>query len=105
MESLRMQLQSLEDKCAAKSSEISRLRDETAEVGEDMAACRRKEAELLEFTQKLTDKNVGLQSAFTALEAKAAAIEGEHARLAAKVRSKTIFCGFTWGPQMVTNPT
>jgi hypothetical protein len=27
----------------------------------DMAACRRKEAELLEFTQKLTDKNVTLQ--------------------------------------------
>ena len=35
MESLRMQLQSLEDKCAAKSSEISRLRDEHAEVGEE----------------------------------------------------------------------
>ena len=53
-----------------------------------MAACRRKESELLEFTQKLTDKNVGLQSAFTALEAKAAAVEGEHARLAAKVRAR-----------------
>lgn len=85
MESLRMQLQSLEDKCVAKSSEISRLRDESTEIGEDMAACRRKESELLEFTQKLTDKNVGLQSAFTALEAKAAAVESEHARLAAKV--------------------
>ena len=42
MESLRMQLQSLEDKCAAKSTEISRLRDESTEIGEDMAACRRK---------------------------------------------------------------
>ena len=70
MESLRMQLQREEEKCASRSTEIERLKQEAAEIGEDMAACRRKEAELLEFTQKLTDKNVSLQSNLTGLEAR-----------------------------------
>ena len=32
------------------------------ELAIDMAACQKKESELLEFTQKLTDTNVTLQS-------------------------------------------
>ena len=85
MESLRMQLQREEEKCAAKAAEVERLRQEAAEIGEDMAACRRKEAEMLDFTQKLTDKNVSLQSNLTALEARSAAMEVEHSRLVGKV--------------------
>jgi len=61
MESLRMQLQRVEERSEERQAEIERLRSEAAEILADMAACRAKEAELLEFTQKLTDKNVTLQ--------------------------------------------
>jgi hypothetical protein len=37
-----------------------------------MAGCREREAELLDFTQKLTEKNVRLQLEFSATEAKVA---------------------------------
>jgi hypothetical protein len=61
MESLRMQLQRVEERSEERSAEVERLRSEAVELLADMAGCRRKEAELLEFTQKLTDKNVTLQ--------------------------------------------
>ena len=61
MESLRMQLQRVEERSEERSAEVERLRSEAVDLLADMAACRRKEAELLEFTQKLTDKNVTLQ--------------------------------------------
>ena len=41
---------------------------------------RKKEAELLEYTQKLTDKNVMLQSEFTDTEVRARTLEEEHTR-------------------------
>lgn len=52
------------------------------EVNEDMSACRRKEAELLEFTQRLTDKNVTLQSDLASAEGRVSTLEMEHSRLA-----------------------
>jgi hypothetical protein len=61
MESLRMQLQRVEERSEERNNEVERLRNEAVELLADMAACRRKEAQLLEFTQKLTDKNVNLQ--------------------------------------------
>jgi hypothetical protein len=61
MESLRMQLQRAEERSEERQTEIERLRTEAVETLADMSACRAKEAELLEFTQKLTDKNVTLQ--------------------------------------------
>ncbi len=84
MESLRMRLQREEDRCGEMGAESDRLRGEAAELREDMSACRRKEAELLEFTQKLTDKNVTLQSDLTSSEARTSALEAEHARLAGR---------------------
>ena len=56
-----MQLQRVEERSEERNTEVERLRLETVELMSDMAACRRKEAELLEFTKKLTDKNVTLQ--------------------------------------------
>ena len=47
----------------------------------DMAACRRKEGELLQFTQKLTDKNVTLQSEFGCVESRAADLEEKHSKI------------------------
>ena len=35
-----------------------------------MASCRNREAEMLAFTQKLTSKNVELQSEFSVIQAK-----------------------------------
>jgi hypothetical protein len=49
---------------------VGHLRLSNAELQQDMAACREREAELLDFTQKLTEKNVRLQSEFSAVEAK-----------------------------------
>lgn len=44
------------------------LKQRNQELESDMESCRAREAELLLFTQQLTDKNVRLQSEFTALE-------------------------------------
>ena len=46
-----------------------------------MECCRQREAHMLDFTQKLTDKNVRLQSEFTAIEAKAVQLEHEQGPL------------------------
>jgi len=83
LESVKLQLQRETEKCAAREVEVERLRAEALELQADMAVCRKKEAELLEFTQKLTDKNVTLQSDFTSVSARAATLEEEHSRLAA----------------------
>eukprot|EP00095_Tigriopus_kingsejongensis_P008244 maker-scaffold230_size244653-snap-gene-0.15 protein:Tk08244 transcript:maker-scaffold230_size244653-snap-gene-0.15-mRNA-1 annotation:"hypothetical protein L798_00576" len=85
LESLRMQLQKSQEKLDAKVKECEDLRVDVHELNTDMSACRQKEAELLEFTQKLTDKNVTLQSDLAALEAKSSALEAEHSRLVAKI--------------------
>ena len=49
-----------------------------------MEACRKKEAELLEFTQKLTETNVTLQSECAFIEGRASTLEAEHTRLTNK---------------------
>ena len=49
-----------------------------------MVACRKKEAELLEFTQKLTETNVTIQSECAFTEGRASALESEHTRLTNK---------------------
>ena len=49
-----------------------------------MIACRKKEADLLEFTQKLTETNVTLQSECAFTEGRASALESEHTRLTNK---------------------
>ena len=55
------------------------------ELTVDMDSCRKKESELLEFTQKLTEKNVTLQSDLAFIESRASILEGEHSRLTGKV--------------------
>ena len=81
LESVKVQLGSESEKVSARDAEISRLRSEAAELLSDMASCRKKEGELLEFTQKLTDKNVTLQSEFSSIEARAGTLEDEHSRI------------------------
>ncbi|XP_063221299.1 coiled-coil domain-containing protein 186 [Bacillus rossius redtenbacheri] len=77
MESLRIQLQCEQEKVSGSQGEVERLRLSNAELQQDMADCREREADLLHFTQQLTDKNVRLQSEFSATEARAQQLEGE----------------------------
>lgn len=58
--------------------ESERLRTSNTEFQQEIQSCREREAELLEFTQKLTEKNVRLQSEFTAVEARAHQLTIEH---------------------------
>lgn len=92
LESLKMQLQRVQDKLEAKVQECQDLEVDVKELNTDMSACRLKEAELLEFTQKLTDKNVVLQSSLASLEAKSSALEGEHSRLVTKIGELEMQC-------------
>lgn len=46
------------------------MKQRNTELESDMDACRVREAELLLFTQQLTEKNVRLQSEFTSMETK-----------------------------------
>ncbi|GAB6024987.1 hypothetical protein CHUAL_010081 [Chamberlinius hualienensis] len=69
-QNLSAQIEREKDKVASSWSEIERLRQANAELQIDMEACRRKEGELLEFTERLTSKNVCLVSEFNCLEAK-----------------------------------
>lgn len=54
-----------QERLAASQSEVERLRVSNSELLQEMETCREREAELLEFTQKLTEKKchvaVGIQ--------------------------------------------
>ncbi|OAD59886.1 hypothetical protein WN48_06451, partial [Eufriesea mexicana] len=81
LETLRIQLQHKNQYLSSTEAEIQHLRSANEELQADMFACRQKEAEMLDFTQKLTDKNVRLQSDFTAIQAKTKQLEQEHGPL------------------------
>ncbi|CAL7937946.1 unnamed protein product [Xylocopa violacea] len=81
LETLKVQLQHKDQYLASTETEIQHLRWTNEELQADMSACRQKEAEMLDFTQKLTDKNVRLQSEFTAIEAKVKQLEEENGPL------------------------
>lgn len=59
-----------EEQLLASNEQIELLKQRNQEIESDMDSCRVREAELLVFTQQLTDKNVRLQSEFTAVETK-----------------------------------
>ena len=56
-----MKLSTLEANNTNLQSEIEVLQEEMTELSTDMKSCKEKEAKLLEFTEKLTERNVGLQ--------------------------------------------
>lgn len=63
---------------AASQAEIENLRLQNSEMQQEVESCKNREAELLEFTQKLTEKNVQLQSQFLTIEARAQQLDIEH---------------------------
>lgn len=70
LDQFKLQLKNEQDQNRVCNEQIQLLKQRNAELENDIAACRDREAELLLFTQQLTDKNVRLQSEFTALETK-----------------------------------
>lgn len=81
IEVLKSQLQEAEKSLTSTSGELEKLHLTNQELGSDIHACRLREAAMLDFTQKLTDKNVCLQSEFTALETKTKQLEEEQSPL------------------------
>lgn len=59
------------EQLATANEEIDRLQSLNTELESELLTCRQKEAELLAFTQKLTDKNVQIQSQLSSLQSKA----------------------------------
>lgn len=75
---------------ASIEAEIKHLRLANEELQGDMSACRQKETEMLDFTQKLTDKNVQLQSEFTGIETTVKQLKEEHGPLHERIRELTV---------------
>ncbi|XP_017886485.1 coiled-coil domain-containing protein 186-like isoform X2 [Ceratina calcarata] len=90
LETLRVQLRSKDQCLASTEAEVQRLQASNEELQADMSACREKEAEMLNFTQKLTEKNVRLQSEFTAMEARGKRLEREHGPLHERINQLVV---------------
>ena len=58
------------ERLSKNQEELDSIKQENADMELDMERCREKEKELLEFTQKLTETNVRLQSDYTAIKEK-----------------------------------
>ncbi|KAK0078085.1 hypothetical protein PV325_003060 [Microctonus aethiopoides] len=81
LETMKLQLIHKEQCVVANEMELERLRRVNQELKVDMDCCREREVQMLDFTQKLTDKNVRLQSEFSAIESKANQLEHEQGPL------------------------
>ncbi|XP_076166010.1 coiled-coil domain-containing protein 186 isoform X2 [Ptiloglossa arizonensis] len=89
LETLKVQLQHKDQCLESIEVEMRQLRSTNEELQADMYACRQKEADMLDFTQKLTDKNVQLQSEFTTIVAKVEQLEKEHGPLHERINYLT----------------
>ncbi|XP_065207039.1 coiled-coil domain-containing protein 186 isoform X2 [Planococcus citri] len=85
MATLRSSLKQLQDRIDSYQTEIDRLKEINDELRQDMESCREREAELLNFTEKLTAKNVSLQSDYATLESKTNALEAERAPIEKRI--------------------
>ncbi|XP_017776974.1 PREDICTED: coiled-coil domain-containing protein 186 [Nicrophorus vespilloides] len=81
LEQMRLQLTNEQEQLLAANEQIFILRQRNSDLLADIESCRHHEAELLSFTHQLTDKNVRLQSEFTAMETKVQQLTCEQAVL------------------------
>lgn len=65
-----MNIFSEQEQLTACNEQVFLLKSRNVELESDMELCREREAEMLLFTQQLTDKNVRLQSEFTSMDTK-----------------------------------
>ncbi|XP_018375182.1 PREDICTED: coiled-coil domain-containing protein 186 isoform X3 [Trachymyrmex cornetzi] len=85
LETLKLQLQHKEECIVSIEAKLLQLQLANEELQSDMQACRQKEADMLDFTQKLTDTNVRLQSEFIAIQTKANYLESEQGPLRERI--------------------
>ncbi|CAH2005346.1 unnamed protein product [Acanthoscelides obtectus] len=83
---LKLQLKHEQDQLAACNEQVTLLKQRNSDLESDMESCRVKEAELLIFTQQLTEKNVRLQSEFTSMETKVQQLTCEQAVLKRQIK-------------------
>ncbi|RZC38278.1 C10orf118 -like, partial [Asbolus verrucosus] len=88
LDQLKLQLKNEQDRLQVCNEQIHLLKQRNAELESDIVVCRDREAELLLFTQQLTDKNVRLQSEFTALETKVQQLTCEQTLLKRSVKEQ-----------------
>ncbi|KYM81912.1 hypothetical protein ALC53_07704 [Atta colombica] len=85
LETLKLQLQHKEECIISIEAKLLQLQLANEELQSDMQACRQKEADMLDFTQKLTDTNIHLQSEFIAIQTKANHLESEQGPLRERI--------------------
>lgn len=90
LESTRLELVGKNQELAAIGNELERLRTANKELQNDMDCCVERENQMLEFTQKLTDKNVRLQSDSTMMESRLKELEREQGPLREQVKELKI---------------
>nr|CAH7716678.1 unnamed protein product [Callosobruchus chinensis] len=88
LEQLKLQLKHEQDQLAACNEQVTLLKQRNSDLEGDMESCRVREAELLLFTQQLTDKNVRLQSEFTSMESKVQQLSCEQAVLKRQIKEQ-----------------
>ncbi|XP_018561678.1 coiled-coil domain-containing protein 186 [Anoplophora glabripennis] len=88
LEQLKLQLKHEQDQLAACKEQVNLLKQRNSELESDMESCRVREAELLLFTQQLTDKNVRLQSEFTSMETKVQQLTCEQTLLKRQIKEQ-----------------
>lgn len=81
MGNVQSQIEREREKLTVSKTEVERLRQVNIDLQADMDCCHRKEGELLEFAEKLTSKNVFLQSEFSALEANYQSLQLENSSI------------------------
>ncbi|CAH1117197.1 unnamed protein product [Phaedon cochleariae] len=86
LEQLKLQLKHEQDQLMASNEQMVLLKQRNVELESDMETCRQREAELLLFTQQLTDKNVRLQSEFTSRETKIQQLSSEYTSLKRQIK-------------------
>ncbi|CAH1186630.1 unnamed protein product [Phyllotreta striolata] len=88
LEQLKLQLKHEQDQLAASNEQMALLKQRNAELESDMETCRSREAELLLFTQQLTEKNVRLQSEFTSMETRVQQLSCEQTLLKRQIKEQ-----------------
>ncbi|XP_018905312.2 coiled-coil domain-containing protein 186 isoform X1 [Bemisia tabaci] len=81
LRTVKQELEEEKKKTASLETEAITLRTSNEELLIDMESCRKREAEMLDFTERLTAQNVKLQSDFSALKAKNEELEIEQSKV------------------------
>ncbi|XP_050293279.1 coiled-coil domain-containing protein 186 isoform X2 [Anthonomus grandis grandis] len=88
LEQLKLQLKHEQEQLMVANQQIELFKQRNQEIDTDIESCRIREAELLLFTQQLTDKNVRLQSEFTSMETKVQQLLCEQAVLKRQLKEQ-----------------